>query len=510
MKKFLSRRNVLRGTGVCLALPWLESLAPKAVRAQAATAPKRFLPIYFPNGAAAEWWFNAPAFGTSVMGDQFILSPVHEPMAAIKNKLLIVSRIANYSWIPGGATGINPSHSREPAALMTITDVDALAMANGMDPPSAVINNVSADQIMVQKANLGSLTPLASMQVGLGSRPGAFDGRSYAYNQVMSWPSQTEPLKRQINPKAVFDAMVQAGAMTSTGAPDPAAEAAAQQRAAENKSVLDAVLANATSLQNKIGAHDKAVIDEFMTSFRAIEQQVTQVGSVISAGCQVIAEPGAVPEPGGAMQGLNQGDEGYDRQAHAAVMNDLVAMAFQCDVTRVITYMLDDSRSEFNYTFIPDEDKVFGDTGGIDNFHGGAQHGPGGIDTTAVNGVYPGESNAAFATITRWFARKVGELALKLDAMPEGDGTVLDNTLMVMTSGMRTHDHDCFDLPVLMLGGTGFIKQNGHIALAANPSDRQMRDLWFTIMNEYYNIGETSFGESTSGEPNSVIPDFLA
>jgi hypothetical protein len=81
---------------------------------------------------------------------------------------------------------------------------------------------------------------------------------------------------------------------------------------------------------------------------------------------------------------------------------------------------------------------------------------------------------------------------------------------MVMLSGQRTHDHDGFDLPVLMVGGTGFIKQNGHMALAEYPSDRQLRDVWFTIMNEYYGVGATSFGETTSGEPNSVIPDFLA
>jgi hypothetical protein len=513
MKKVFSRRNVLRGAGVCLALPWLESLAPRGARAQAAAIPKRYVPIYFPNGAAVQWWENAPAFGTSVFGEQFILSSVHEPLLPVKQKLLILSRMANYTWKQGQGTnpdfGVEPSHSRCPGALMTCVDTDALATAAGMQLPSAVINGVSADQVMVQQGNFGQLTPIESMQVGCGSFPGAFDGRSYSYSQVMSWKSAQEPLKRQINPKAVFDAMVNAGAMNSDGAADPAADALAQQRAAENKSVLDAVLENSAALRPRLSRQDQQTLEQFETSFREIEKAVTNVTQTINSGCQVTAEPGSVPEPPGSMQGLNQGQEGYDRAAHMSVMNDLVVMALQCDVTRIITYMLDDSRSEFNYSFIPAEDAIFGSTGGIDNFHGGAQHGSGGISGTAENGVYPGESNGAFATIDRWLVRKVSELAQKLDAIQEGDGTVLDHTLLHMMSAMRTHDHDAYDLPMLMIGGTGFIKQDGHIALAAYPSDRQLRDLFYTIQTEYFGLGVTAFGDDMRGAQNEVIADFL-
>ncbi|HVJ15524.1 MAG TPA: DUF1552 domain-containing protein, partial [Polyangiaceae bacterium] len=363
------------------------------------------------------------------------------------------------------------------------------------------------DQVVVQNANFP--TALPSMQVGLGSFPGAFDGRSYSYSQVMSWKGETEPLKRQINPKAVFDAMITAGAMNSDGAVDPAAEAAAQQRAAENKSVLDAVIESSAALRPKLSRQDQMTLEQFENSFREIEMQVTNVTPTVSVGCQVVTEPGAVPEPGGAMQGLNQGQDGYDRAAHAQVMNDLVVMALRCDVTRVITYMLDDSRSEFNYSFIPDEDKIFGDTGGIDNYHGGAQHGGGSISGTAENGVYPGDSNGAFASITRWMVRKVSELAQALDAIPEGDGTVLDHTLLHLLSDMRTHDHDCYDLPMLMIGGTGFIKQDTHISLPAYPSDRQLRDVYYTIQTQYFGLNISSFGDDMRGAQNEVISDFL-
>jgi hypothetical protein len=120
------------------------------------------------------------------------------------------------------------------------------------------------------------------------------------------------------------------------------------------------------------------------------------------------------------------------------------------------------------------------------------------------------ESNGGYATITRWTVRKVSELAQKLAAIPEGAGTVLDNTLIVMVNDMRSHDHKNFDLPLFMLGGTGFIKQNGHIALAEYPGDRQIRDLYYTIMNGYFNLNVASFGNDLRGVQNAMIEDILA
>ena len=515
MKRLMNRRNVLRGAGVCLALPWLESLAPRGALAQTAGPPKRYLPIYFPNGAASQWWEAAPAFGTSTFGADFVLGKVHEPLAALKSKLLIVSRIGNYGWHvpdpgapPDPTPYVEPSHSRCPGGMMTCADVDQKLKDAKLNLNSGVINDVSADQIIVQQGKFG--TPIESLQIGLGTRPGAFDGRSYAYSQVMSWKTETTPLKRHVNPKAIFDAMVSAGVAPSTGMPDPEAEAAAQRRAAENKSVLDAVLDNATSLKQGLSRQDLQTLEQFTTSFREIEADVTRISSTLPASCMLVTEPGSVPEPAGENVGLNQGQDGYDRQAHAQVMNDLIVMALQCDVTRVITYMLDDSRSEFDYNFIPAEDKVFGNGGNLGNCHGGCQHGGGPLSGQAQNGVYPGTSNAAYATVTRWFVRKVAELAGKLAAIPEGDGSVLDHTLIHMMSDMRADDHDAYDLPTLLLGGTGFIKQDGHIALAAMPSDRQLRDLYYTIQKQYFGLNVTGFGQDIRGMPNALIEEILA
>lgn len=500
MHKFMTRRNILRGTGVVLAMPFLHSLLPRGARAQAAL-PKRFLPIYFCNGVPPAWWDGAPPDGSSLFDDGFTLNPILAPLEAVKAKTLMVSRLGNWAF-HGGPGGLEPSHSRCCAATLTCVDTDA----KGGDSGDSTTNSISADQVIVQNLDMASMTPIGSMQVGLGSFPGAFDARSYAYNQVVSWKSATEPLKRMVNPKAVFDMLVGAGAMTAMpeqSMPDPAAMQAAQLAAARNASVLDAVIEDAEGLKLRLSKVDQQSMDQFLTSFREVEAQATQVGNILnggSAGCTVIAEPGVVPEPGGPMQGLNQGEEGYDRQTHANVMNDLIFMALQCDVTRVISYMLDDARSEFDYNaFIADEHRVFGgDYGGASNFHGGAQHGP--------------ENNDGYQMITRWFVDTVSKLAQKLDAVPEGAGTMLDNTLMLMINSQHGANHDNNDLPVVLVGsGGGVFKQNGHVAYnSTEASVTHTRDLFYTVQNAMFNANAASFGDHMSGEPNALLTELLA
>ncbi|APR80592.1 Hypothetical protein A7982_05939 [Minicystis rosea] len=520
MKHLLSRRNLLRGVGVCLALPWLESLASRPARADAPGGPKRFLLVSYPNGAPHPWWDKAPAFGTSLKGNDFTLPVVLDAFAPLKSKMLMVSRLGNYTWRKDATPpepAIEPAHSRLMAAMTTCVDADAVAKANGTnDLTSAVFNGVSVDQLIVQQADLGKKTTIPSLQTGLGVKPGFFDYRSYAYNQAVSWKSPKEPLKRQVNPKAVFDALVAGGAVAGSSGTDPDSIAAAKLRAATEQSVIDAVRDDANSLMGRVSTRDRGVLQEYLDSLRGIEKTVTSVASTMPSdlGCNPIATPGAVPEPPGPQQGLNQGDDGYDHEAHANVMNDLIAMAIQCDVTRVVTHMLDDARSEFEYRHIPAADRM---KVGLEYHEGSSlhfhacQHGPGEIAATPMDGSYPilTPSNLDFTAINYWLSRKTAELALKLDAIKEGDGTVLDHTVMVFMSEMRTHDHDGYDLPIVMLGGGGVFQQNAHVAYQPIGKDRQLRDLWFTIMRQYYKMDITSFGESADGAPNALLEEIL-
>jgi hypothetical protein len=333
-------------------------------------------------------------------------------------------------------------------------------------------------------------------------KPGFFDYRSYAYNQVLSWKSPTEPLKRQVNPRAVFDALV--------GAPQGSTPALAALRARE-KSVLDAVKDDTLRLQRKVSARDKQLLERYLDTVRALEKSSAQVASSM---CRSVPAPAAVPEPPGPQQGLSQGQDGYDHELHADVMNELITLAFECDRTRVVTHLLDDSRSEFEYRNIPaaDRERVGLAYRAGDSLHyHQSQHGSGALGDAPEGGRYPvlTPSNRSFAAINAWMCRKVAQLALKLDAIPEGDGTLLDNTVLVFGSEMRTHDHDAYDLPLVLVGGQGVLKTNQHVAYGPLGSDRQLRDMWFTVLRRGFGVNLSSFGEDVRGVSNADLTELL-
>jgi hypothetical protein len=177
-------------------------------------------------------------------------------------------------------------------------------------------------------------------------------------------------------------------------------------------------------------------------------------------------------------------------------------MALQCDVTRVVTYMMDHSRSEMTYSWVPKYEFPVGaavvDTGDTCGNYHASQHGsPRGAD---------------FASICHWHMANVADLAAKLDAIPEGEGTVLDNSIVLFTSDMHHGDHAAWDLPVAIFGGgSGTLVQDQYIVLEENPTNhRAMRDLHFTIMNQYFNLGLTEFGVDMRGMPNALIEEILA
>ncbi|MGK3983021.1 DUF1552 domain-containing protein [Sorangium sp. So ce136] len=248
-----------------------------------------------------------------------------------------------------------------------------------------------------------------------------------------------------------------------------------------------------------------------------MEKNVTRVEATM-IGCSPVPEPGVVPEPPGPLEGLNENDSTeageYRHDDHANVMTDLLVMAIQCDVTRVVTHMLDDSRSELEYRCIPEDVRA---KVGLEyrqesslHFHA-SQHGPGNLDRATEEGRYRiiEESNLDFAAINCWLGQKAAQLAQRLDAIREGDGTVLDHSVMVYMSEMRTHDHDAYDLPIVLLGGDGVFLNDAHVAYDPLGSDRQLRDLWFTIMNQYYDLGVASFGDDLRGEPNALLEEIL-
>lgn len=526
------RRFFLRGGALGIAIPALTSLLPRGVAA--AAPPRRLLVTFFPNGAPTQWWEHAPPFNETLSGSAFRLSQVLEPFAPLKSKMLQISRLGNWSHRgdngrgQGSDSNVWPGHGRLPSAFLTGVDafsasVKAGDMAEG-DFASwrrAAHGGTSVDQVVVQKLQLDKQTPIASLQVGLGTRPGGFDRFSAAFNQAVSWAAPDRPLLRQINPLAVYETLVRAGARGNNGA---GVDRALAQIAAENRSVLDRVLDHARTIQLRLSSDDRRSLDQFLTAFRETEARLVAIPDAIPnampGGCAVGTKPGAIPEPPGENRGLSQGDAlpgggRYDRATHARLMKDLIMIALRCDLTRVVTYMMDDSRSEFVYKdAVPAADRLT--AAGNWDFHGSQHASPSNTITYEVQGGRyrnTQTSNLPFASIVRWMNRLTADLALALDQVPEGPtGTMLDNTLILHGSEMRGHDHEGADLPVILLGGGSTFKKDTHVSFGVVGSDRehQMRDLHYTILKHHFGIAIDRFGDDFRGLPNQTLSALLA
>ncbi len=463
MKPKLTRRNLLRGAGVALALPWLESLAPRRARGQAAVARKRFVPVYFPLGTASFW---TPK--TTGAGNAWQLSPILAPLAPVKASVTVLSHVDNTAY---GRANVEPIYPRETGSFLTCAPAQGTPLQNGTS-----VDQVIADQLS------GSIAPLPSLQLGLSTLDSYAEDLPPAFLGGISWRSPTSPMFKQIDPQAVFDALVRAGTPNA-----PFADSAALARAATNKSVLDFVLADASALRPRLGVTDRVRVDQFLTSVRDLETR-TQAIAMPVPNCRPVARPAASIAVGNV-------PAGYNRDDHANVMIDLMVMALSCDLTRVISFMLDDARSDFSYDFLTE--RTFTDAGST----------PGTVPLAGYRGTAKtGPMNNGYATINFWFVSKLAALCQKLAALPEDDGrSVLDNSVVWFGSGMHSaQDHSLFNLPLLYVGsGGGVLKVDQHLNFAA---DRRLSDVYLTFIQRVFGeVSVTAFGDS-----QGIVTDILA
>jgi len=485
-----SRRNLLRGAGVALTLPWMESLAPRVATAQAAAPRLRFLPIFLPNGSAEVWTPGGQA-------SAWTLSSILEPFAELKAKMTVLTNLENgSSFNANGSASVEPSHGRQPGAWLTCTDPESVAKRLGV----MEANGISVDQIMAAHAMFKGKTTLPSLQIGLSTVYASCDGKQCSNSRSVSWRTETQPTYKQVDPLAVFNALT-GGAPVTNDPGMPVDDAAVKARLALKKSVLDGVLENATNTRTLLSMADQKRMDEFLDSVRAVELQVTGVSAGMGGmgsmpgpapGCQMAARPTmATVMP----DGIKQTTPTYDKGKHADAMNALIVMAFQCDITRIITYMLEDERSEFTYDHVPrrkfSATTSTADTGNCGNYHG-SQHG----------------SQDEFATISWWNAGKVADLCRKLDAIKEENGlSILDNSVVLFGGCMHGSDHSCDRLPTALIGsGGGKLRTDQHITY---PGSKPLRDLHFTLMNDVFGLGASDFGSSPGGKPVGKLPEIL-
>jgi hypothetical protein len=487
ISKPISRRAILRGGAVALSLPWLETLAPRLAKA-AAVPVRRYLSMYFPNGSADKFWLP-PTPGS---GSAWSISPILEPLLPSKKYMMVLGNVGNYASFGGKLA--DPSHGTNCAGAWHCFDPrkSSAASAGG---------GISVDQVIVNQ--IGSLTRLPSLQVGLSTLDSSCDGTPCAHSRSISWSGPNMPLYKIVNPQAVFDRLVAAGAPASgmggsSSMPDPNL---VKSRALK-KSVLDAVLDSSASLRLKLSMGDQVRVDQFMTSVRDLEKLVASPGMQVSGTSGPSVSCGGVMRPAQAYADMNV-PPGYSRETHANLMIQLVAMAFACDLTRTVSFMLDDARSDYVYTHVPMRKFNMPATG---------MSSPGTGTCAGYHGLqHAGNTNDGFATITWWMASKANQMAQALASIQEGAGNAMDSTVIHFGSGMHGGNHDGLNLPIVLMGsGGGILKQDTFMNLNGDApgGGARLANLHLTLMQKVFGCPVTTFG--SDGNSTGIIPDILA
>ncbi len=407
----IPRRTFLRGLGTAIALPMLESMAPVRLLASDATGaakalPKRMAFVYVPNGANMDDWTPKQ------VGADFELPFILEPLKNSQKDLLILSGLAQDKGRPhGDGAG---DHARASATFLT--------GCKARKTPGADIKvGISVDQVAAQK--IGSQTRLASLELGTDKArlAGNCDsGYSCAYSFNISWKGESTPMPPEVDPRQVFDRLFGNG---NAGEMDEARV----KRDRYRKSVLDFALEDARRLKSDLGYTDRRKLDEYLTAVRELEQRIERANA-FAAELPDYQRPTGIPR---------------SYEDHLRLQYDLLALAFQTDSTRIATYIMAHDGSNRQYPFI----------GVRDGHHDLSHHG--GDD----------EKKAKIAKINRFHATQFAYFVEKLKSIKEGDGTLLDNCMIVYGSGLgdgNRHNHD--NLPVLLAGrGGGSIQSGRHL-----------------------------------------------
>jgi hypothetical protein len=435
--KHLPRRTFLRGLGATLALPMLDCMTPAFAAPAATRAPMRLAFTYVPNGVTMPEWTPAGS------GRDFTLSRILKPLAPYRDDTLVLTGLAHRN---ANALGDGPGdHAR--AAACYLTGVHPKKTAG-----SDIRNGVSVDQIAAQ--HWASETRLPSLELGCDdSRTvGNCDsGYSCAYTNSLSWRSETTPMPPEANPRLVFERLF--------GAFDNGEDAATRaRRMRSRRSVLDLVAHRTQSLMHDLGTSDRRKMDEYLGSVREIERRIDVAEHDMRDLRPGIDKPTGIPV-------------GYDE--YVKLMFDLQVIAFQTDLTRVVTMMMGREGSLRTYPEI-----------GVPDPHHPLTHHGGKSDwiekVTQINELH-----------MRLFADFIGTLK----TTPDGDGTLLDHTVVVYGSGISDGDrHTHEDLPVLLVGrGHGHIHPGRHVVY---PSDTPMTNLYLTLLDQI-GVRPETIGDST-------------
>jgi hypothetical protein len=406
-KKHLSRRTFLHGAGVTLALPLLESMVPAGTAlAQTAANPKtRLCGIYIPHGATMDKWTPATA------GTGFQFSEILQPLEPFRNYVNVISDLAHAPVAPwtGEDTGGAENHVRAAAVFLS-----------GAHPVKKNEAHVGAtiDQIAAQ--HVGQDTPLPSIELAMEplNLTCGDAGFTCAYRNTLAWKSETLPLPMENNPQLVFERLFG----------DGSTDTQRQERRNQSRSLLDSIRDQVPSLEKDLPAGDRRKLREYLDEVREIERRVKLFDDTLSRNLDLPDAPTGIPT---------------EFESHLKLMFDLQVLAYKTQITRISTLMLARENSG----------AVYPTTGIREGFHNASHHSN---DRKNMD---------QFAVINRYHIKMLAYFAERLQATPDGDGNLLDHSMVLYGSSLSDGNEHNFDpLPVVLVGGaSGRLKGNRHI-----------------------------------------------
>ncbi|WP_339612658.1 DUF1552 domain-containing protein [uncultured Rubinisphaera sp.] len=433
----LDRRNFMRGAGVVMGLPWLEAMMSSTSLAAAPTAavPTRMAFVFFANGAIMKDWT------VKGEGKDFELSKTLSSLAPVKDDCLFLSGLTHDKARANGDGG--GDHARNSASFLTASQP---RKTGGAD----IQVGISVDQVAAQK--IGTQTHLPSLEIGIegGRQAGVCDsGYSCAYQSNIAWRSPNQPVAKEINPKLAFERLF---GMSLTDVKK------SQDRDFYRTSILDAVSEDASKLSGRLGRTDRQKLDEYFTSVREIEQRIGRAAP----------QKRQLPPEFDIPQGVPA-----DVDAHIPLMYDILTLAFQTDSTRVATFMLANGGSNRTYSHL-----------NVKGAHHQLSHHRDEADKVAD-----------LQKIDQYLAKEFARFVQKLKSIPEGEGTLLDHSMILYGSGIsdaNRHRHE--DLPIVIAGkASGQLQTGRHLVYE---KETPMANLYLSMLDRM-GTPVDAFGDST-------------
>jgi hypothetical protein len=436
-KKHIPRRTFLRGGAVTLALPLLDAMVPAGtLLAQTAARPKsRFAGIFVPHGMAPGYWVP------SSDGSGFTFPMVFTPLEKFRDRTVILSGLHGRSSEP--PPGVSGADHWVAAAFLCANKPRKTVGAD-------VYAGTTVDQVIAQ--TIGQDTLMPSMQLAVED-PGSSgnncgEGYSCAYTNTISWQTPTKPLPMELNPQVIFERMFGDGSTADERA----------RRRQEDRSILDSLTHGLARFRVAVGPTDRRRLDEYTEDVREIERRL-QIAAKASEVSTTMDTPSGIPES-------------FDE--HIKLQYDLMALAFRADITRVATLLYARDLTS----------RVFPASGIDRGFHGLSHHGEN------------PKSLLELATVNRYHIQLLANFVEKLKASPDGDGTLLDHSLILYGSNMgNSNQHVHYDVPHVLVGGaSGALRGDRHLAY---PSKTVPTGNLLVSVLDLFGIHRPEFGDST-------------